>query len=70
MSRIQTAIDQICRARKDTEDLLNNTDPADWFRRPREGVTHIGWQVGHLAVAQYGLALRRTRGEQPEDKKS
>ena len=67
MSRIQSAIDQICRARKYTEDLLNHIEPADWFRQPHEGVTHIGWQVGHLAVAEYGLGLRRVRGAQPED---
>lgn len=67
MTRIQAAIDQICRARKYTEELLNHTDAGVWFRQPQEGVTHIAWQVGHLAVGQYNLALRRVRGEEPGD---
>ena len=67
MNRIQLAIDDICRARKYTEEILNHTDKSDWFRQPQEGVTHLGWQVGHLAVAQFGLALRRIRGSLPID---
>lgn len=67
MSQVQRAIDQICRARRYTEGLLNHTDMSQWFRQPSDGVTHVAWQVGHLAVAQYGLALRRVRGELPED---
>ena len=34
---------------------------------PREGVTHIAWQVGHIAVAEYYLTLQRIRGKRPED---
>jgi hypothetical protein len=34
------------------------------------GVTHIGWQVGHLAVAQYKIALARVRGETVADRES
>jgi hypothetical protein len=40
---------------------------ADWFRMPAEGVSHIAWQVGHLAMAEYRLALERVRGARPED---
>jgi hypothetical protein len=29
--------------------------------------THVAWQVGHLAMAQYGLCLFRQRGRQPVD---
>ena len=67
MSQIQRAIDQVCRARRYTENLLNHIDTADWFRQPHEGVTHVAWQVGHLAVAEYGLGLLRVRGERPDD---
>ena len=34
---------------------------------PQEGVTHVAWQVGHLAFAQYRLALLRVRGARPDD---
>jgi uncharacterized damage-inducible protein DinB len=34
---------------------------------PAEGVTHVAWQVGHLAFAQYRLVLERVRGARPED---
>ena len=39
----------------------------EWFRQPTEGVTHIAWQVGHLAVAGYSITLRRIRGSTPQD---
>ena len=67
MTRLKSALDQIRAARKYTTDLLNNLNSDEWFRQPSEGVTHIGWQVGHLAVANYHLALVRIRGKQPED---
>ena len=63
MSRVQTSIAQIRQARGYIEDLLSHIAVDDWFRQPAEGVTHVAWQVGHLAVAQYGLALKRVRGE-------
>jgi hypothetical protein len=47
--------------------LLDQTRTEDWFRQPPGGVTHIAWQVGHLAFAEYRLALLRIRGSQPQD---
>ena len=67
MSRLQTAIDQIRAARGYTEGLLDQIDFADWFRQPAEGVTHVAWQVGHLAMAEFRLAGQRIRGQRPED---
>jgi hypothetical protein len=67
MSRLQLAIEQISFARDYTVRLLEQTSPADWFRQPPGGVTHIAWQVGHLAMAEYRLALERTRGQRPQD---
>jgi hypothetical protein len=67
MSRLDEAIRQIKFARQYTNELLDQTDPADWFRMPNEGVTHIAWQVGHLALAEYFLTLDRIRGRKPED---
>jgi hypothetical protein len=65
--RLQLAIEQIAFARNYTLRLLDHTDPADWFRQPPGGVTHIAWQVGHLAMAEYRLALERVRGARAED---
>jgi len=67
VSRLKLFVDQICTARKYTNRLLDATDIKDWFRQPHEGVTHIAWQVGHLAMADYRLGLDRIRGPRPED---
>ena len=34
---------------------------------PPGAATHIGWQVGHLAMAEYGLCLFRQRGRTEGD---
>jgi hypothetical protein len=67
MSRLQHAIDAIIFARTYTRGLLDTIDPADWFRMPAGGVTHVAWQVGHLAMAQYRLCFERVRGPRPDD---
>lgn len=67
MSRLQLAIEQITFARTYTIRLLDQTKTEDWFRQPPGGVSHFAWQVGHLAMAQYRLALERIRGAQPQD---
>jgi hypothetical protein len=54
-------------ARHYTNLLLADLDPNDWFRQPSDGVTHIAWQVGHLAMAEYALTMIRVRGKEPED---
>jgi hypothetical protein len=66
-SRLEMARQQIEFARSYTLSLLADIDDADWFWRPPQGVTHVAWQVGHLAMAQYGLCLFRMRGRRPED---
>ena len=66
MSRISTALEDIRAARAYTCEFLQATDAADWFQMPA-GVTHVAWQVAHLAVAEYGLCLGRIRGPRPED---
>lgn len=65
-TRLDLAIAQIRFARKYTLSLLEDLTDDDWFRSV-EGVSHIAWQVGHLAMAQYGLCLFRMRGRQPID---
>jgi uncharacterized damage-inducible protein DinB len=67
MSRLRLALEQIEFARRYTNRLVDAIDLKDWFRQPPGGVTHVAWQVGHLAMAEYRMALERTRGERPED---
>ncbi len=67
MSRLQLAVEQISFARDYTMWLLDQTPATEWFRQPPGGVSHIAWQVGHLAFAEYSLALCDIRGPQPQD---
>jgi hypothetical protein len=67
VNRLQLAIQQIVFARNYTLALLDQTKTDDWFRMPPGGVTHVAWQVGHIAFSEYRLALWRIRGPQPQD---
>lgn len=67
MDLLAVALEQLQRGRSYTLGLLDDVPASEWFRMPAEGVTHIGWQVGHLAFAEYVLCLRRIRGERAED---
>jgi len=67
MSRLDLIIEQLSIARLQTESLLDGITSQDWFRQPTEGVTHVAWQVGHLAYAEYYLLMERRRGQRPED---
>lgn len=67
MSGLSAAIDQISQARRYTQDLLRNIPDEHWFTAPPGGVTHVAWQVGHLAVCEYALAMKRIRGVRPDD---
>lgn len=67
MSRLETALARIRFTRAYTARLLAPVPTADWFRMPPGGVTHIAWQVEHLAMAEYRLALDRVRGPRPDD---
>jgi hypothetical protein len=66
MSKASFTLQRINWARDYTRELLQDVKPNDWFRMPG-GVTHLAWQVGHLAVAEYRLALERVRGRLPTD---
>ena len=61
MSRLQLAIEQIVFARNYTLGLLDLTKTDDWFRMPQGAVSHVAWQVGHIAYSEYRLALGRPR---------
>jgi hypothetical protein len=71
------ALGQIDWTRRYTLELLAATPRELWFERP-ESIdpaggpptrlpTHIAWQVGHLAVSQYGLLMFRIHGRRDED---
>jgi len=61
------ALHQIEFARTYTLATLEGVDDADWFKMPPGCPTHIAWQIGHLAMAEYGLCLFRQRGRQEID---
>jgi len=64
--RLATAIRRIEFARNYTMTLLADLAPEDWFWTPENYPTHIGWQVGHLAMSEYGLTLFQQRGRNRE----
>ncbi len=66
MSQLESLLAVLRSARHYTVELIESTDTADWFRMPAK-VTHVAWQVGHLAVAQYYLCLARIRGRADGD---
>lgn len=66
-ARLEIACKQIEFARQYTRSLLEDIDQAEWFAQPDGTTTHLAWQVGHLAMAEYGLCLFRQRGRQPID---
>jgi hypothetical protein len=73
------ALGQIEWTRRYTLELLGATPRELWFQRPGDSSdqadhgsayqlpTHIAWQVGHLAVSQYGLLMFRIHGRRDED---
>src|SRR5262245_58087607 len=60
--KLQGAIERLEKTRVFTNAFLDGLTPDEWFWCPSEVTTNVAWQVGHLAVAQYNLCLRRMRG--------
>ena len=58
---------QVDFSRKYTLGLLENVPEELWPIIPDGASSHITWQVGHLAVSQYGLMLFRQRGRAEGD---
>lgn len=67
MDALEQAIEQIYLARDYTNRILTDIPVSQWFEFPPGGVSHVAWQVGHLAMAQYRLALERTRDRRDSD---
>ncbi len=64
---LRVALGQIEFARSYVLELLAATPEELWFEIPAGGQSNVAWQVGHLAVSQYGLLMFRQRGRLPED---
>ncbi len=60
-TQAEAAIKQIDSARDYTLRLIADVEEEEWFRDAGMG-THLAWQIGHLAMAEYGLCLFRQRG--------
>ena len=58
---------QVDFARTYTLGLLESVPEDLWPIIPNGASSHIAWQVGHLAVSQYGLMLFRQRGRAEGD---
>ena len=58
---------QVDFARRYTLGLLEDVRESLWPVIPSGASSHIAWQVGHLAVSQYGLMLFRQRGRAEGD---
>lgn len=67
MMRLQSALVQLNLTRHYTLGLLGDIPEDKWFWMPH-GVTHVAWQVGHIAMAEYNLTLARIRGTLPTDR--
>ncbi len=64
MNRLEVLCEHWGRTREYTCRVLEQTDRARWFElvgrtSEHDGVTHIAWQVGHLAVAETALLWGR-----------
>ena len=64
--KLAIAMRRIEFARNYTMTLLGDLSPDDWFWMPESFPSHIAWQVGHLAMSEYGLTLFQQRGRDRE----
>jgi hypothetical protein len=67
MTTLLTAIGQITAAHEFSDRLLAEVPNDLWFRMPHEGVTHVAWQAGHMAIAKFRLGVEFLRERRPED---
>lgn len=59
--RLEIVKQQMHSVRQYLYGMLDGLSEDDWFWSPQTPTTHILWQVGHIAMAQYGLTLFRQR---------
>ncbi|MEM8735715.1 MAG: DinB family protein [Planctomycetota bacterium] len=60
-------VSQMKWTREYSRQLIDSVPENRWYEIPPGLPTHLAWQVGHLAVSQYGLMLFRQRGRGPGD---
>ena len=64
--RLETVVKNVEFVRRYTLSLLEDLTEDEWFWMPSDSsekfTTHIAWQAGHIAMAEYGLMLFRQRG--------
>lgn len=74
--RVEVALQLLVSARQYLGTMLDGLTDDDWFWVPNTGLvsgseppycSHIAWQVGHIAMAEYGLMLFRQRGRAEVD---
>ena len=65
--RLAIAEERIRFARMYTKQFVDDLNDEDWFWTPPGFVTHIAWQIAHIAASQYGLCLFRLRGRTEAD---
>ncbi len=58
---------QMIWVRQYTLQLIQSVPDELWYVIPGSAPSHLAWQVGHIAVAQYGLMLFRQRGRAAGD---
>ena len=57
---------QLHRTRILSLQMIDRIDHEKWFDMPM-GITHVAWNVGHLAIAEYFLGLFLVRGSRDSD---
>lgn len=67
--RIAIVLAQLNSSREYLHSLVDDLTTEQWFWTPADEncCTHIAWQVGHIAMAEYGLMLFRQRGRAEVD---
>lgn len=67
--RIDIVLKQLEASREYLHSLVDGLTTEQWFWVPDspDFCTHIAWQVGHIAMAEYGLMLFRQRGRAEVD---
>ncbi|MCP4777949.1 MAG: DinB family protein [Planctomycetaceae bacterium] len=58
---------QLKRTRVLSLQMIERVPHAQWFEMP-SGVTHVAWNVGHMAIAEYFLGLVFVRGARESDR--
>jgi len=66
-TQLQSTVARLEMAHRRVKEFTDDLTPDQWFWHPAEFTTHVAWQVGHIAVSEYNLCLRRIRGRTAQD---